>query len=174
MKKNAGKITIAVLILMACMIIAYVITPAFAVKRSYDHDVFTITTTSVMTSATDDLFDVDGGAIEIISMFGQVTTTLSCVDLSLEYDADDDPNYDGDFTTAVDVNGVGAGDILRFTNAIDEGVVDPTVNVGAGQPLSWFCPEGMIEQTVTSGLSGAIKWYMSYRKLDGEANVTAQ
>ena len=174
MKKNAGKITVAVLLLMACMIIVYIITPAFAVVRSYDQDVQTISMTSVMTSTTDDLFDVSGGAIEIISFFGQVTTNLAITEISIEYDADAGTGYDGDFTTAVDANGTGAGDIIRFTDAIDEGIVDLTANVGSGQTLSWFCPEGMIEQTLGKIGTGAIKWYMSYRKLDSEAVVTAQ
>lgn len=135
-----------------------------------------ITKSSVMTGTTDDLFDVQGGAIEIISFAGQVTTAMAGNpgDMSIEYDADAGAAYDGDFSTSVTVDTAGEGDWLRFSNAIDEGVLDLTANVGAGQSLHWFCPEGMIEQTLTSTGTGAVKWYMIYRILDPGTRVVAQ
>lgn len=135
----------------------------------------TVTMASVMTATSDNMFDVAGGAIEIVSLFGQCTTNMGTPGkLTIEYNADAGTDYDGDFTTTVDINAVGAGDIVRFTGVVDEGVPTLTANVGAGEPLSWFCPEGMIEQTTGQTGTGAFKWYMTYRALDPNVTVTPQ
>jgi len=176
MKKNAGKITFAVLLLMACIIIVYALTPAFAVVRSYDQDVRTITMSTVMTASTDQMFTVSGGAIEIVSMFGQVTTIIASTpgNVSIVFDSAVDPNYDADFSIAVALANGSLGDVITFgaiTNAENAGVLQ--ANENAGYPLSWFCPVGEIEQKLSGTGTGVIKWYMSYRKLDAEAVVTA-
>jgi len=174
MKKNAGKITVAVLILIACMIVAYAVTPAFAIKRSYDQDVLTIKMTSTLAGTTDQMFTVAGGRIEIVSLFGECTTAAGTPGNTLiQLDATDGSDYDREFSTTVDIGALGAGDVIRFSNAIDEGVLDITANTGAGQTLSWFCSPGEIELNTTSGTTGAIVWYMSYRKIEAEAVVTA-
>ena len=175
MKKNAGKITVVVLLFMVCMMIAYALTPAFAVVRSYDQDVRTLSMTSVMTGAADQLFTVTGGAIEIVSFFGQVTTIIAGApgNVSIILDSSVDPNYDADFSIVVALANNLLGDVITFgaiTNAENAGVAQ--VNENAGYPLSWFCPVGEIEQKLSSTGTGAIKWYMSYRKLDPEAVVT--
>jgi hypothetical protein len=137
--------------------------------------VYTRTMSSVMTGTTDQMYTVAGGDIEIISMFGECTTALVGVgNLSLEIDATAGTDYDNDFSTAVDVSGIGAGDVARFTNVIDEGVLDPTSNVNAGQTLSWFCPPGEIEQTLSSaGNAGVIQWHMTFRPLEEGVTVVA-
>ena len=174
MKHNAGKITVAVLFLMACMIILYVITPAFAVVRSYNQDVRTVKMNSVFTGATDDMFTVSGGRIEIISLFGECTTNIGTVGATkIWIDATDGTDYDNDFCTSVDIDALGAGDVITFTNAVSEGVLTFVANQNAGQTLSWFCPPGVILLDPTNTSTGAIIWYMSYRKLEAAAVVTA-
>lgn len=174
--KEIGKITVATLIVLAlAIVIVSWFGQADAVIRSFDNDVRTVTMTSAMTGATDQLFTVTGGRVEIISLFGECTTALagSPGDMTIKLDADAGSDYDRDFCTTVTVDTLGAGDVVRFTNAIDEGVLDLTANVGAGQTLSWFCSPGEIEQTLTSTGTGAIKWYLSYRKLEAGALVKA-
>ena len=145
-----------------------------AVIRSYDQDVQTISMDSVVSGATDDMFTVSGGRIEIISLFGECTTNIGTVGNTYIYlDATAGSGYDRDFCTEVNIDALGAGDVVRFTNAIDEGVLDITANVGAGQTLSWFCSPGVIILDPTTTSTGAITWYMSYRKLEKEAVVTA-
>ena len=174
MKKNAGTITVAVLILIACMIVVYMTSPAFAVKRSYDQDVFTISMDSVLSGALDQMFTVSGGRIEIISLFGECTTAIGTVGATkIVIDATDGTDYDNDLSTSVDIDALGAGDVITFTNAVSEGVLTFVANQNAGQTLSWFCPEGEIELDPTTTSTGAITWYMSYRKLEPEAVVTA-
>lgn len=175
MKKNAGKITLAVLFLVACIIIVHAIMPAFAVVRSYDNDVHTVTISTVMTATSDQMFTVSGGPIEIVSLFGQCTTALagSPGDMTIEVDATDGTDYDNDFSTTVTVDTVGAGDVITFTNAVSEGVLTFVANQNAGQTLSWFCPEGEIEQLLTSTGTGAIEWFMSYRKLTSASTAAA-
>ncbi len=173
MKKNAGKIIVAVLLLMVCMVIAYALTPAFAVKRSYDQDVRTIVMTSTLAGTTDQMFTVTGGRVEIISLFGECTVAAGSPGNTLiQLDATTSSDYDREFTTTVNIDALGVGDVLRISNAIDEGVIDITANVGAGQTLSWFCSPGEIELNTASGTTGAIVWYMSYRKLESGALVT--
>jgi hypothetical protein len=174
MKKNAGKITAVLLLFMVCMFIVYLLTPVFAVVRSYDQDVLTTKMNSVFTGATDNMFTVTGGRIEIISLFGECTTNIGTVgNTNIWLDATAGSGYDRDFCTSVDIDALGAGDVVRFSNAIDEGVLDITANTGAGQTLSWFCSPGVILLDPTTTSTGAITWYMSYRKIEKEAVVTA-
>ncbi len=176
MKKQAGKITIGIFILVVCMIVAYTILPVFAVVRSYDQDVRTVSMSTVMTAQTDQMFTVSGGAIEIISMFGQVTTIIASTpgNVSIVLDSAVDPNYDADFSIVVALANGSLGDVITFgaiTNSENAGIL--TANENASFPLSWFCPIGEIEQKLSGTGTGAVKWYMSYRKLDPEAVVTA-
>ena len=107
-------------------------------------------------------------------MFGECTTAIGTVgNTDIYVDATDGADYDADFCTAVDIDALGAGDVIRFTNAIDEGVLDLTANMGAGQTLSWFCSPGIIILDPTTTDTGNITWYMSYRKLEAAAVVTA-
>jgi len=174
MKKHAGKITLAVLLFMVFMVIVYAMTPAFAVVRSYDQDVRTISMSSVMTAQTDQMFTVSGGRIEIVSLFGECTTDIAGDPgaMTIKLDATVSAQ-DRDFSTAVSVNALNAGYVIRFTNAINKGVLTPTGSSGAGQTLSWFCSPGEIEQYTASTGTGNITWYMSYRKLEAAAVVTA-
>ena len=171
-----NKSVLYILALLAAICIFQIILPVHAVVRSFDNDVRTVFMTSVMTDANDQLFTVTGGRVEIISFFGECTTVISSSpgDLTINLDAAAGANYDRDFSTTVTIDSLGVGDIVRFSNAMDEGVLDLTANVGAGQTLSWFCPEGMIEQTLAEAGTGTIIWYMSYRRLDRAARVIAQ
>ena len=175
MKKNAGKITLAVLLFMVCMLIVYALTPAFAIVRSYDQNIRTISMSTVMTGAVDQMFTVSGGAIEIVSMFGQVTTIIANApgNVTIEFDSAVDPNYDAGFSIAVALANGSLGDVVTFgaiTNSENAGVL--TENENASFPLSWFCPVGEIEQKLSGTGTGAVKWYMSYRKLDSGAIVS--
>ena len=130
---------------------------------------------TTVTASPDQMFTVAGGPIEIVSLFGLTAADLagSPGDLAISLDATAGAAWDRDFTTAVTVDTYAQGDVLRFTNAIDEGVLDLTANVGAGQTLSWFCSEGEIEQTTTStGTGGPITWYMAFRPLAPGVTVT--
>lgn len=121
------------------------------------------------------LFDVAGGPIEIVSMFGVVVTVMGSNpgDMNLEIDADD-TNYDADFTEADTVDGMGEGDII-VTGAWTTGEValDMSNNESAGQPISWYCPTGDIEHATTSTGSGGVVWYMTFRPLVDGVTVTA-
>jgi len=151
------------------------IEPAYAVPRGYDNGVQFISMSTVMTAQTDQMFTVTGGPIEILSLFGQCTTAMGGDpgDMTILLDAAAGSDYDRHFSTDVTVNTLGAGDVIRFNSATDEGVLDITANVGAGGRLSWFCSPGEIEQYTSSTGTGAITWYMCYRKLDRAARVSA-
>lgn len=138
--------------------------------------IYTLVKTSAMDASTDALFTVAGGAIEIVSMFGTVTTVLGGApgDVSININHSDN-NYDAVFSIPVTIANSLLGDVITF-GAITSGrnAGDATVNVNAGQPLSWFCPVGTIEQTLTSDGSGAIEWYMTFRPLEEGVTVIVQ
>lgn len=133
-----------------------------------------MTGASVAASA-DDLFVVAGGNILITDFFGLCTTAMSGNpgDMKVWCDATT-ADQDRDFTTTVTIDTLAVGDAVRFTNAIDEGVLDFTANMGAGQPLSWICPIGTIEQSVTSTGTGVTTWYMVFIPLEPGVTVTSQ
>ena len=114
---------------------------------------------------------MSGGWIEIVSLFGECTVEAGAPGNTLiQLDATDS-DQNRSFSTTVDIGALDAGDVIRFTNAIDIGALDLTAAVGAGQPLSWFCSPGEIELNTASGTTGAIVWYMTYRRLENAARV---
>lgn len=150
------------------------IRPSHAVVRAYDQDVRTVVKTSTLAGTTDQLYTVTGGRIEVVSLFGECTTAAGSPGNTLiQLDATDGTDYDREYTTTVNIDALGAGDVVHISNAIDEGVIDITANVGAGQTLSWFVSPGEIELNTAAGTTGAIVWYMSYRKLEAGAKVVA-
>ena len=135
-----------------------------------------ISNAAVVTSALVDLFDVLGGAIEIISMFGACEVDMAGAPgaLNLEIDATV-ADFDADFTTAVTVDALNKGDIITFAAVTSgEAVLVPTTGVNAGLPVSWYCPIGMIEQATVSTGTGSIIWTMTFRPLIGGVTVTVQ
>jgi len=119
------------------------------------------------------MFTVSGGPIEIVSLFGECTTAIGTVGTTvIQLDATAGSDYDRTFSTAVDIDALAVGDLVRFTNAIDEGVLNIDANVGAGQTLSWMCSAGEIELNPTTTSTGAVTWYMSYRRLVPASRVT--
>lgn len=127
-------------------------------------------------ASTVNLFDVLGGAIEIISMFGacEVDMASSPGALNLEIDATVG-DFDADFTTAVNVDALNKGDIIQFAEVTSgEAVLVPTTGVNAGLPVSWYCPVGMIEQATASTGTGSVIWVMTFRTLTTGVTVTAQ
>lgn len=128
--------------------------------------------TSTLAGTTDQLFTVTGGRIEIVSLFGECTVAAGTPGNTLiQLDATASSDYDREFSTTVDIGALGVGDVIRFSNAMDEGVLDLTANVSAGQTLSWFCSPGEIELNTAAGTTGAIVWYMTYRRLEPASRV---
>lgn len=130
---------------------------------------------SVAASAVD-LFDVLGGRIEILSMMGQCTTVMAsnpgACSLIIDATTGDE---DADFTTAVNIDSLGVGDVVNFAAVTSgEAVLVPTANVNGALAVSWFCPIGMIEQKTASTGTGAITWYMVFRPLEDGVTVTVQ
>ncbi len=132
---------------------------------------------TVMTGATDNLFTVAGGAIEIVSMFGQINTVIGGApgDVSINVVATIGTTHNADFSVDVTLTDTQLGDVVTFiTISGGENAGDATANENAGIPLSWFCPAGIIQQTLTSTGTGGIKWYMSFRALEEGVTVVVQ
>ncbi len=149
------------------------IRPAYAVVRAPDNPIRTVTMDSVVSGATDDMFTVTGGRIEIVSLFGECTTNIGTVgNTDIYLDATAGAAYDRDFCTAVDIDALVAGGVITFTNAVSEGALTFVAKQGAGQTLSWFCSPGVIILDPATTSTGAITWYMSYRRLENASRVT--
>jgi len=132
-------------------------------------------TGATFAASADDLFVVAGGPILITDCFGICTTAAASSPGTLKLWCDaTTADQDRDFSTSVTVDTLAAGDSVRFTNAIDEGVLDFTANMGAGQPLSWICPIGTIEQEISSTGTGVITWYIVFIPLEPGVIVTSQ
>lgn len=172
MKKYMGKVSaVFLLFLMAIFWTATIAYNVRAVPR--DKRAFrTVSMTSTLAGTTDQLFTVSGGRIEIVSLFGECILSAGTPgSSSIQVDATAGADYDRAFSTSVDIDTLIEGDAIRFTDAIDSGVLDFTSNVGAGQTLSWFCSPGEIELITSSGTTGTIIWYMTYRRLEPTSRV---
>lgn len=125
-------------------------------------------------AAAVDLFVVAGGPIEIISMFAVCGTAMASNPgaCSVWCDATTG-DQDADLTTAVNIDSVGAGDVITFhTVTGGEMTLDPTVNVNAGIQFSAYAPIGTIEQKTASTGTGTLVWYITYRPLVDGVTVT--
>ena len=159
--------------LFAILCIFLVARPTDAVPRSPDNAVRTVTMDSLFTVDPGQMFTVSGGPIEIVSLFGECTTAIGTVGSTvIQLDATAGSDYNRTFSTSVDIDALAVGDLVRFTNAIDQGVLNIDANAGAGQTLSWMCSVGEIELNPTTTSTGAVTWYMSYRRLVPAARVT--
>ena len=139
--------------------------------------IYTRQMTSNFLAATDQMYTVAGGAIEIISLFGQITVVVAGTpgDMAIQIDATaGTAEYDAIFAPAVTITDGLLGDVIVFTDTIDSSTLTPTANKNAGQNLSWFCPAGEIELTLTSTGTGNVLWYMSFRPLEAGVTVTPQ
>ncbi len=128
------------------------------------------------TSAGVDMFNVLGGQIHITSMFGVCTTVIGSTPGALDLHCDaTTENQDRDFTTAVNCDSVTAGSLITFDSVTaGESVLVATLDVGANEPVSWFCPIGMIEQRTNTTGSGGFTWYMTFTPLVEGVTVTVQ
>lgn len=173
MKKYMGKVSAVVLLFL--MTIFWTATISYnvrAVPRD-KRDVRSISMTSVFAGQTDQMFTVSGGSIEIVSLFGHCTVDVASDPGNLIIQLDGASGDDLTFSATASANALNAGDIVRFSNAMDNAVTDVTANVGAGQTLSWYCFPGEIEQFCASTGTGNIVWYMSYRRLHPASRVVA-
>jgi hypothetical protein len=136
--------------------------------------VYSLSKAAATTATTDELFTVAGGAIEIISCFGQVTTIIAGApgNVSLGVNATAGATHDADFTAVVALADNMFGDVITM-DALSggENTQDATVNTNAGIPLSWFCPAGVIEQTLSSTGTGVVTWFISFRPLETGVTV---
>jgi len=173
MKKRMGKISVTVVVILVLALAISLVTQVPAVPRSFDNGVrFIFIEDAVFTAQTDQLFTVTGGPIEIVGFFGHCTTDVASDPGNMIIQLDGTSGDDLTFSAAASANALNDGDIVRFSNAMDNAVTDVTANVGAGQPLSWFCFPGEIEQYCASTGTGNITWYMSYRRLDRASRVS--
>ena len=139
--------------------------------------VYTRKMTSDFLASTDQMYTVAGGAIEIISLFGQITVVVASTpgDMAIQIDATaGTAEYDAIFAPAITISDGLLGDVIVFTDTIDSSTLTATANKNAGQNLSWFCPAGEIELTLTNTGTGNVLWYMSFRPLDAGVTVTPQ
>ena len=138
--------------------------------------IYTLTKVAVVTGSTDALFLVAGGPIEIVSMFGNVTTIIASTpgNVSINLNSTNDA-YDSDLSIVVALADGSEGDTVVFgalTNSENAGVL--TANESASIPLSWFISVGSIEQTLSGTGTGAVTWYMTFRPLTTGVTVTVQ
>ncbi len=138
--------------------------------------VYVLSKDAATTGNTDALFLVAGGPIEVISMFGNVTTIIASTpgNVSINLNSADD-DYDSDLSIVVALADGSLGDTVVFgalTNSENAGVL--TANESASIPLSWFISVGSIEQTLSGVGTGVVTWYMTFRPLAEGVTVTVQ
>ncbi len=138
--------------------------------------IYTLSKVAVVTGATDALFLVAGGPIEVISMFGNVTTIIASTpgNVSINLNSADD-DFDSDLSIVVALADGSLGDTVVFgalTASENAGVL--TANQSASIPLSWFISVGTIEQTLSGTGTGNVTWYMTFRPLVEGVTVVVQ
>ena len=125
------------------------------------------------------IFDIGPtGAIEILSLAGQITTVVSGDACNLKLIMDPSTGSDPDMCLVVDISGF----VLNSWIYLDGVIGNAAVNAvpGAALPLSMdvplIVPSGTIDMSLSNSAptTGAITWYMRYRPLKTGMTVTGK
>jgi hypothetical protein len=138
---------------------------------------YALSSSTTFAASPDTMYTVAGGRIIITGLFAELAADAagSPGTLQVSNNATAGAAWDRTFSTAVNVDAWAQGDLLKFTNLIDQGVLNFTANVGAGQTLSWMASPGLIEQLLGStGSGGPIAWYMTFIPLESGVTVTGE
>lgn len=133
-----------------------------------------VTSIPKLVTGTVVLFTVTG-RVKIISLFGEVTTVVQNVAVTLKVTANPTTGTDLDWCIATNIQALPLGSVVGLTGAFSDALVVPSlVNSGAayggGAPFIFDMP-GTIDSVATGAATGAITWYCEYSPMSAGASV---
>jgi hypothetical protein len=129
-------------------------------------------TDSLPTTATETIFEVEGGRILLKALVGEVTTAIQAQACNLSVNVDSDAGASDVIASTLDVN---AGAVGTYYGVEGDGTALENTGIGWGRPCSTgvIVGPGAITITTSATNTGSVKWDLYYLPLDGAAYVTA-
>jgi hypothetical protein len=123
-------------------------------------------------TATETIFEVEGGRIALLALIGEVTTAIQNQACNFSYVVDSDAGAADDLGSAVSVANLGVG---VYITAEGDGTAALTGGVGWGQACLTpvVVGPGAIQVTTSASNTGSVKYDLYYLPLDEAAYVTA-
>lgn len=122
---------------------------------------------------TQHLFQVTGGRVAVMLLFGEVTTAIQNSDPVAKITSTPTTGSAVDIASTVDLSSLEVGGLITAEG--DTSALIKT-NAGAGvitNTAIWICPIGYIDLITGASKTGAIKWQIHYFPLDEGAAVAA-
>lgn len=126
---------------------------------------------TVPATATETIFNVEGGRIALLALVGEVTTAIQNQVCTLTVQVDSDAGAADDFGAAVSIANLGVGTMLSVEG---DGTAGLTAGIGWAQACLTpvIVAPGIITITTSATNTGAMKWDLYYLPLDEAAYVT--
>jgi hypothetical protein len=127
-------------------------------------------TDTLPATATETIFEVEGGRILLYALVGEVTTAIQNQVCTLAIAVDSDAGAADDLASAVSVANLGVG---TYITPEGDGTAGLTAGIGWGQACLTpvIVGPGAITLTTSATNTGSVKWDLYYQPLDTEAYV---
>jgi hypothetical protein len=121
------------------------------------------------------LFNVTGGRIKLIDIYGEVTVQIGAVANGTQLVSNPTVGADVDLCTDTDINGDAVGTIYGITGTFASAMVKSASGTVVYQATPTVIPVGAIELdcAASDGGGGRVKWTLHYLPLEDGAMVTA-
>ena len=130
-------------------------------------------TDSLPATATETIFEVEGGRILVFALIGEVTTVIQTQACNLSVNVDSDAGASDVIASTLDISADAVGTFYGVegdgTALEDTGIGWGRVCTGGGVVIG----PGAITLTTSATNTGSVKWDLYYMPLDAEAYVTA-
>jgi hypothetical protein len=129
-------------------------------------------TDSLPATATETIFEVEGGRILLFALVGEVTTAIQNQACTLAIAVDSDAGAAVDLASAVSVANLGVG---TYITPEGDGTAGLAAGIGWGQACLTpvIVGPGAITITTSATNTGSVKWDLYYMPLDEASYVTA-
>lgn len=129
-------------------------------------------TDSLPATATETIFEVEGGRILLLALIGEVTTVIQTQACNMSLNVDSDAGSADVIASTLDISADAVGTYYGV-----EGDGTAVEDTGIGWGRACICPTvigpGAITLTTSATNTGSVKWDLYYLPLDPESYVTA-
>ena len=130
---------------------------------------------SLPQSTASAIFKVQGGKVQVLGIFGEVTTVMQTQTNNVKLIADPTTGADVDLCATLDCTADAVGTMYHITGDLSDALIADTS--GAAEALADYQPvivaPGDIDLSCSASSTGAAKWSVLWRPLDPGARVVA-
>ena len=125
-------------------------------------------------TTTGNIFAVVGGPVEILELFGEVTTVVQTQTCNFKYKVTDTASSTTtDISANADISAAAVGSFLTLNTTLGGATLITAGGTGIKNNATVRCPIGTIKVTTGATNTGAVRYQVRYRPLAPGAKVTA-